>query len=264
MTTHIREPIVGNRSNGFAPVRPGLNDEWSIRGASVTAGVGLLLMSALAGFGKVFALDGLVTEGNAAQTARDIMQSMGLFRFSIVSLILVVALDVVVAWALYRVFSPVSKSISLLAATLRVVYAGVFLVAVGQLVGVARLLGSDAAPSVFSADQVHAQALSGVDAFNDVWYVGQFLFGLHLLVIGYLAYRSGYVPRFLGVLLIIAGIGYAIDSFAIVLSAGSWTNISSFTFIGEFLLALWLVIWGRRLTLSAVGFRENPVAVAAR
>jgi hypothetical protein len=192
------------------------------------------------------------------------MQSMGLFRLSIVSLILVAALDVVIAWALYRVFSPVSKSISLLAATLRLVYAGVFMVAIGQLVGVARLLGSGATPSAFNADQVHAQALSGVNAFNDVWYVGQFLFGLHLLVIGYLAYRSGYVPRFLGVLLVVAGIGYAIDSLAAVLSPGSWTNISTFTFIGEFLLAVWLVIWGRRLTLNAVGFRENPVAVAAR
>jgi Domain of unknown function (DUF4386) len=263
MTNRTEEPIVRQRSSGrvIAPAR--LDGEWSIRGASVTAGVGLLLMSGLAGFGKVFALDGLVTQGNATQTAKDIMQSMGLFRLSIVSLILVVTLDVLIAVALYRVFSPVNKSISLLAAAFRLTYAGVFLVAIGQLVGVARLLGTNATPAAFSTDQVNAQALSGVNAFNDVWYAGQFLFGLHLLAIGYLAYRSGYVPRFLGVLLAIAGIGYAIDSLAAVLAApGSWSNISSFTFIGEFLLALWLVIWGRRLTVGASVPRQNPVAAA--
>jgi hypothetical protein len=264
MPNRPQEPIARQRRDGLASARPSLDDEWSIRRACVTAGIGLLVMSALAGFAKVFALDGLVTEENAAQTAKDVTQSMGLFRLSIVSLILVVTLDVVIAWALYRVFSPVSRSISLLAAMLRLVYAGVFMVAIGQLIGVARLLGHDATPAVFSTDQVQAQALSGVNAFDDIWDAGLFLFGIHLLAIGYLAYRSGYVPRFLGVLLGIAGLGYAIDSLAAVLSQGSWTDISSFTFIGEFLLALWLVIWGRRLTLSAPGFRENPVPVAAQ
>ena len=80
--------------------------------------------------------------------------------------------------------------------------------------------------------------------------MGLGLFGLHLLLIGYLAYRSGYVPKFLGVLLAIAGLGYLADTFGTMLSPGSWTAVASFTFIGEFLLALWLVIWGRRLALS--------------
>ena len=57
--------------------------------------------------------------------------------------------------------------------------------------------------AVFGTDQLNAQAMLGITAFNDIWYVGQFLFGLHLLLIGYLAYRSGYLPRVLGVLLAI-------------------------------------------------------------
>ena len=89
---------------------------WSIRTASITAGVALLLMSAVAIFGNVFVVNGLVTVGDATLTAADITASAGLFRLGIASLVLVVALDVVVAWALYRVFSPVSKSLSLLAA----------------------------------------------------------------------------------------------------------------------------------------------------
>ena len=131
-----------------------------------------------------------------------------------------IALDVVVAWALYRVFRPVSKRLSMLAAALRLVYSGVFMVAIAQLLGVVRLLSNDATLAVFSTDQVNAQAMLGITAFTDIWYVGQFLFGLHLLLIGYLAYRSGYVPRVLGVLLVIAGLGYATDSLGAVLSSG--------------------------------------------
>jgi Domain of unknown function (DUF4386) len=144
-----------------------VQSEASVRKASITAGVGLLLLSVLSGFGNFVAVVGLVTRGNAAQTAKHIAGSEGLFRFGIVSLLLVIALDVVVALALYRVFSPVSKNISMLAAVLRLVYAGVFMVAIGQLLGVLRLLSNDGYLSVFSADQLHAQALLGVNAFTD-------------------------------------------------------------------------------------------------
>ena len=218
----------------------------TLRHMSIIAGVGLLLMSALAGFGKFFALDGLVTPGNATQTANDLIGSEGTFRLGIVSLMLVIALDVVLAWALYRVFRPVSKNLSMLAAVLRLVYAGVFMVAIGELLRALRLLSDDSYLRVFSADELNAQALLSINAFSDLWYVSQLVFGMHLLVLGYLAYRSGYVPRILGVLLGIAGLGYAIDSVGATLSRTTWTSISSFTFLGEFLLALWLVARGGR------------------
>jgi hypothetical protein len=110
----------------------------------------------------------------------------------------------------------------MLAAALRLVYSGVFMVAIGQLLGVIRLLNNDGNLAVFGADQVDAQAMLGITAFNDIWYVGQFLFGLHLLLIGYLTYRSHYIPRLLGVLLVIAGLGYATDSLGAVLSLDPW------------------------------------------
>lgn len=263
MTT--RTPPPAERHTGDAmppPALPGMEANRSIRHASITAGVGLLLMSVLAAFGKFVALDGLVTQGNAAQTATDIMGSEGMFRLGVMSLIVVIALDVVVAWGLYRVFSPVNTSLSMLAAAFRLVFAGVFLVAIGQLLGALRLLGNDAYLSVLGADQLHAQALLGITAFNDLWVVALGLFGVHLVLIGYLAYRSGYVPRLLGVLLAIAGLGYVIDSVGIVLSQGLWTSVGAFTFIGEFLLALWLVIRGPRLTVSESRRHGDPIPVA--
>jgi hypothetical protein len=231
---------------------------WPIRSASLTAGIALLLMSVVAIFGNVVVIDGLITEGDATRTAANIMGSQGLFRLGIASLVIVVALDVVVAWALFRVFSPVNRSLSMLAAMLRLVYSGVFMVSIGQLLGAIRLLSANSNLGILGADQLNAQAMVEITAFNDIWHVGQFLFGLHLLVIGYLAYRSGYVPRVLGVLLAISGLGYATDSVGAVLSQGSWTDISAFTFIGEFLLALWLVIRARRIAASASALEAEP------
>jgi hypothetical protein len=157
-------------------------------------------------------------------------------------------------------WSPCEWSLSMLAAAFRLVYSGVLMVAIGQVLGVIRLLTDDSNLGILGADQLNAQAMVEITASNDIWYVGQFLFGLHLLLIGYLAYRSSYVPKVLGVLLAISGLGYATDSLGAVLSQGAWTDISAFTFIGEFLLALWLVIRARRIAASASALEAEPVA----
>jgi hypothetical protein len=251
MTNHtVQSPAVEYASESSPALRPEAEGGWSTSSAGLIAGVAILLMSVLAGFGNFVAVHGMVTQGDAAQTAHDVMASEGVFRLGIVSLFLVVALDVVVAWALYRVFSPVSRGVSLLAALFRLVYAGVFLVAISQLVSAVHLLGTDPSLSMFTPRLLEAQALSDINAYTDVWTAGLLLFGIHLFLVGCLAYRSGYVPRLLGVLLAVAGLGYGLDSVATVLSDGAWTDVSAFTFIGEFLLALWLVIRGRRLGTS--------------
>jgi hypothetical protein len=227
----------------------------SLRKASITAGVGLLLMSALAGFGYQVAVKGLVTEGNANKTAAEITSHQALFGLGILSLFLVVALDVIVALALYRVFSPVGERISKLAAWLRIAYAGIFAVAISQLVSALHLLNSAQHSTGPGTAHVHAQALQRINNFTDIWDAGLILFGVYLLLIAYLTYRSAYVPRLLGFLLAVGGLGYLIDSLA--KAAGSSLDVSTFTFIGEFLLALWLVTRGRRITLSATRPRDG-------
>src|SRR5664280_2850225 len=207
----------------------------SIRKASATAGVGLLAMSVLSAFGYLVAVKGLVVPTSAARTARNITGHEGLFRFGILSLYVVAALDVVVAWALYRVFKPVSRAVSRLAAWLRIAYAGVFVVGISQLVGATRL---------------HAQALQHINTFTNIWDAGLVLFGLSLFVLAYLAYRSGYVPKLLGVLLAIAGFGYVLDTVVRALIRGSSSDISAITGMSEFVFALWLVIRGRRVNVS--------------
>jgi len=212
-----------------------------MRSAHITAGGALLLMAVLGPFGYLVAVEGLVTPGDAARTAADVTASAGLFRLGIVAMFGVVALDVVVAWALYRVFLPVSGGLAALAAAFRLVYAGVYLVAISHLVGVLGLLASEDQHVALGTEQVHAQALLRIEAFADVFSAGLLLFGLHLLLIGHLAYRSGFAPRWLGVLLTVAGLGYLFDSVAGVLSGGAVPEIAGFTFVGELVLAVWLL-----------------------
>jgi Domain of unknown function (DUF4386) len=243
MTTHtlpVPAPPV-------APAAPAHGARRADRQVAVVAGVGLLVLAALAVFAKTVVLDGLVTPADAARTAADISASPTLFRWGVVSLFAVVALDVVVAWALYRVFARVDAPVSLLAAWLRLAYAAVFLVAAGLLLDVPRLLDSSRYTAVFPLEQRQAQALARIDAFGDVWTAALVVFGLHLLVLGNLAYRSRFVPRTIGVLLAVAGAGYVLDSVVAVVAPHTVPTVSSVTFLGEFLLALWLVVRNRRV-----------------
>jgi hypothetical protein len=233
----------------------------SRRSAAVVAGVGLLLLAALAAVGNLVVVQGLVTEGDAARTAREIMASEGMFRLGVASLYAAAALDVLVAWALFAVFRPVHEGLSRLAAWFRLAYAAVFLVALSQLAGIPNLLGDDHIPA-FTAPQVDAMALAKVETFTDIYMAGLLLFGLHLLLLGYLAYASGEMPRLLGVLLALAGLGYVFDTMAAVLTAGSPLVVSTFTFVGEFLLAVWLVVRSRRLSQDPLPRRGQAATPA--
>jgi hypothetical protein len=206
----------------------------SIRTASIIAGFGLLAMSVLSAFGYLVAVKGLTVPGNAERTAKNIAGHEGMFRFGIVSLYLVAILDVVIAWALYRVFKPVSGVLSKLAAWLRIAYAAVFTVAISQLLGALGL---------------HRQALGHINSFTNVWDAALVLFGLSLLILAYLAYRSNYVSKLFGVLLAIAGSGYVFDTAVRVLVRGSLSDVSAITGMGEFVFALWLAFRGRRINV---------------
>jgi hypothetical protein len=245
--------VEGHTGHVPQPTREPASGEQPIGQAGLVAGVGILVMAALSGFGIFFVVEGLVTPGSAARTVEDIAASEGLFRWGTLSLYGVVVLDVVVAWALFRFFSPVDSGLARLAAWFRLAYAGVFMLAIGQLTGIPDLVTTEEYSGVFTAEQIQGQALLKTDAFDDLWMAGLILFGIHLALVGYLAYRSGYVPKFLGILLLIAGAGYVFDSVASTVLASPPGSVATVTFLGEFLLALWLVARGRRISLEADG-----------
>jgi hypothetical protein len=225
MTTTVTTPTTSNRS---------------IRTASIVAGVSLLVMAILGPFANFGVLGALVVDGDAALTASNITDAESLFRAGIAALLLIAILDVVVAAALLRVFAPVSPTISAAAAWFRVGYAAVFVAAISELASIPALLGKN--------DEA---VLAHAEAFDTTWHVGLILFACHLLLIGYLAYRSGYIHRVFGVLLAIAGLGYGIDGFAAVLVPGYTFEVTLFTFVGEAVFIFWLLIRGRRLTVTS-------------
>jgi len=219
----------------------------SLRQAAIVAGVGLLIMAILAPFAEFYVRQSLLVPGDAATTASNIMANELLFRVAICSYLIVAILDVVVAWALYVFLKPVNKSLSLLAGWFRVVYAAILAMTMLNFGIALQLLSGADYLTVIETDQLHAQAMLFLNAFDYGWDIGLVIFGLHLLVIGYLVFKSGYIPKLLGVLLMIAGLGYLIDSFGKLLSPNYDANIAMFTFIGEVLLIFWLLIKGARI-----------------
>lgn len=201
-------------------------------------------------FGTLVVVKGLVTPGDATATAHAIQDAAGTFRLGIAGLLAVAILDVIVAWALYTVFEPVNKRVSQLALLFRVVYAGIFVVAISQLVGVIGTLTDPDALAAYTTDQLHAQTMLGINAFQDIWNAGLLLFAVHLLLLGYLAYRADYVPTLVGILLAIAGFGYAIDSIGVVLVADYSLQVTIVTFVGELVLIGWLLLRGRRVSVN--------------
>ena len=145
-------------------------------------------------------------------------------------------LDVVVAGALLILFEPVHRSLSAMAAWFRIAYAAVLLAAAAQLVIALDLLDDP------------VQVLRATEAFTSIWHIGLVFFSFHLLLIGCLAYRSGFMPRVIGILLVIAGLGYLADGLGLVLVPGYSLDIALFTFAGEVVLIFWLLISGRRLS----------------
>jgi hypothetical protein len=233
----------------------------STRQAALIAGLGLLLMTVLAGLANVAVLERLVSEGDATRTTSDILESFGGFRLAIIALFLVAALDVVVAWALWVLFDRVHHAVAVLAAWCRGLYAAIFAVAISYLVAAALLLG-DSPPYEPVDTRVAGEVLAGIQQFDDLWSLGLGLFGVHLLLIGWLAFTSGFVPRFIGVLVVIAGAGYLIDALGSRLTTTYAIEVATFTFIGEVALMVWLLVFAARSRFQSNDQRLEVVSDA--
>jgi hypothetical protein len=219
----------------------------SQRKAALIAGFGLLIMTLFFLFADLFAFQKLIVPGDATTTANNIMASEMLFRAGICCILIVLICDVVVAWALYIFLKQVNKSLSLLAAWIRLVYAAMLGIALLNFVIVLILLSGANYLSVFETDQLHAQMLLFINAFYDVWALGLIAFGFHLVTLGYLVFKSDYVPRILGVLLIAAGLSYLIEYFGKFLFPNFDLPISMVLGWGELLFMFWLLFKGGKI-----------------
>jgi len=198
----------------------------------------------------------LFVHGNAAATASNIAAHEWLFRFGIVSDLFCAVILIFLTLAFYRLFKGVDQNLAVL-----VVILGGVMPALIDFVGVV----SDAAAlmlvrgadflSVFDKPQRDALAMLFLRLRDHQNTAAEILWGLWLLPLAILVYRSRFLPRFLGVWLVINGFAYVILSLTGVLLPqyhGKVFIISQPAFLGELALMLWLVIKGAKPPAPAV------------
>ncbi len=208
----------------------------------------LCLILAVFGMFSALTLESLVVPGDAAATASSIVGQLWLFGSSLVGWIVIVVADIAVAVTLYLLLDPVSRALSLVTAALRLVYAAMLGAVVLNLYD-AFLLLTGAGPRVgLEVQQRQAMALSSLDTFSAGFLLALVFFGVHLVALGILLYRSHYVPRALGVLVVAAGVGYIGDSLATFFVPGHGGLASGVliapALVGELGLTAWLLVKG--------------------
>lgn len=220
----------------------------SPRAMARLAGFLYLLIAVCGGFSFGYVRTTLIVPGDATATVSNIMASQGLFRLGIVGDAVVFLSEIVLIALLYTLLKPVSKTLSLAAAFARlamVVMQGMNLL---NYCFVLLLVSGAGYLTVFEPDQLHALVLLFLNAYDYVALIWGTFFGLHLLVLGYVVYKSGYFPRILGILLVVASFGYLIDSFGNFLLPqydALYASVVVLTaIVGELPLSFWLLIKG--------------------
>ena len=246
-------------TNGLDQPPAPASASWPARRYAVIAGIGYVVLFALGIFANFFVREGLIVAGDAAATAANIVESEGLFRVGLVSFLVIFLVDVVVAWALYELFKRANPSLSLVTAWFRIVYTVFLGVAAIFFFQALQLLGDGEFLSVFSTEQLNAQALVALDTFNSTWLVGLAAFGVHVVLLGALVVTSRWAPRALGYVLIVAGLAYVADTVAHALLSNYGDYEALFiaivavpAVIAEGWFGLWLLLrGGKKLETSA-------------
>jgi hypothetical protein len=187
----------------------------------------------------------LFVSNDAAATAGNILASEQLWRLSSAAMLVMLACDVAVAAIFYVLFKPVNRTLSLIGFAFRLVLVAIIGVAI--LARYAPLLFlKDAASAAFRTDQMQAMALLFIKLFEQGFDVALIFFGFHCLVIGWLILWSSFLPRFLGVLLVIAGLCYLISTFVnLVFPVVALPfDIQVLSYVAEMALCLWLIVIG--------------------
>ena len=185
----------------------------------------------------------LVIPGDAAATATNILAHESTFLAGFAAYVMNVVSYIVVTLLFYNLFRPVSAGISLLAAFFSLVGCAVQAAACLFDLGAIAALGGDQYLSVFTKEQLQALALTSLRLHGQGYAVGLIFFGCYCLLIGYLVFRSTFLPRVIGVLMMIAGVGWlTFLSPSLVHVLGAYARIPGI--IGEGSLTLWLLVKG--------------------
>ncbi|HXB28319.1 MAG TPA: DUF4386 domain-containing protein [Puia sp.] len=213
---------------------------------ALIAGIAMVFMGTTP-YAEFFVYHKLVVSGSAEVTVKNILANKNLFITGIFGYLINFIADVVAAWAFYGLLKPVNEMLSLLTAWLRLVYTVISLAALLNLLTVLRLVNSAEYLTIFDADQLHYQVMFSLHAFRDGWTFAYYFFGIHLILLGYLIFKSSYIPRIIGVLLIADGLGWIINTIQPVIFPHINLDFIAITFFGELVLLFWLLIKGPKI-----------------
>jgi len=222
-------------------------DGLSLRQAALTVGFAYLLNPVpYAEFGIY---PKLVIPGQIAQTVANIGANHAQFMVMIFCYLVNFIEDIVIAWALYILLAPVNRSLSLLAALLRLMYTAIALGGMFNLVTVYRMVTTPEFVTNFGASQFNAQIDLLIHEFRyDYSFSICVIFSLHLILIGYLIIRSRYIPWWLGAIIVVDGLGWIVSNLQPYFYPDANLGFIMITYFGELLLMLWLLIRGWSLT----------------
>jgi hypothetical protein len=224
------------------------------------AGVFQLLEALTATFGQVVVLGWLVVSGNAAATAANILGHERLFWLGFASSLIGVAFHIAWALLMYELLKPVNRSLSLLAAF--VILVGCAIQALTSLLYLAPLLilQGGRSLSAFTAEQLQALALMFLKLNAYAFNIDLVFFGLWCVLTGYLIFRSTFLPRILGVLLAISGLGFVTYLYPPLAYHLFMPYIAAASALGEIPLELWLIVMG----VNAQRWKEQASAAEER
>lgn len=225
------------------------------------AGVLYVIITIAAIFAHMYVPEQLIVPGNAATTSENILASESMFRFGAIGCELVILLsEIILSVVLYVLLKPVNKTLSLIAAVSRLAMTTIHGLNLLNYYFVLQLLKGGDFMSVFAPDQVHALVNLFLDAHSIGFTIGIAFLVPHVLILGYLIYKSDYFPKVLGILFMTAGLGYLFDATGLLLVSSYTTTpglIATVIAVAEIAFPLWLLVKGVKLD----GWQKRTLAL---
>jgi len=217
----------------------------SIQTYAKVAGV-LFLLTMVAGFfGEFYAPSHIIVSGDAAATAKNIVAFNSLFRAGFASYLVEAVSDIALSLVMYELLRPVRKDLALLAAFFGLVSTAVFAVAELFYFGASLIVVGAGYLKSFSPDQLNALGLLSLKMYGLGGGIFMVFYGLATLLRGYLIYRSDYLPKTLGALLALAGLGFIASNFLLVLAPAYASDVLLLPmFLAAVSMTVWLLVKG--------------------
>jgi len=221
-----------------------------------------LLLVPLGVFGIIYIQEFLLVTGDTPQSIENILANETMYRWSILSAFTVQVIQILVAIAMYVLFKPYNRLAAILIVFFTIVAVPIAMLNELTHVGALMVLKSQALRDSFTIEQIHASVQLLLDLHSDGLMIAHIFWGLWLIPMGYVVIKSDFIPSIIGGLLIFAGLGYMLDTLLWFAFPNIDILVSEFTFVGEPILTLWLVIMGATRRSKSVRLAKDPASIA--